>query len=59
MAAELDVDEQNIENWWETARKTVKESMYRHRNNTIKKIKTMFQGKVIAGFRFCNAILNF
>ena len=29
----------NIEKWWETAKKTVMESIYRHRNNTIKKIK--------------------
>jgi len=47
MAAVLDVDNQNIENWWETARKTVKESIYRHRNNTIKKIQTLFQGNVM------------
>jgi hypothetical protein len=44
MAAVLNVDNQNIENWWETARKTVKESIYRHRNNTIKKIKQYSKG---------------
>ena len=27
MAAGLSVDNQNIENWWETAKKTVKKSM--------------------------------
>jgi len=59
MAAVLDVDNTNIENWWETARKTVKESIYRHRNNTIKKIKTVFQGNVSASVHFNEAILNF
>jgi hypothetical protein len=60
MAAVLDVaDNQNIENWWETARKTVKQSIYRHRNNTIKMIKTVFQGNVIASVHFNNGILNF
>jgi hypothetical protein len=59
MVAMLDVDNQNIENWWETARKTVKQSIYRHRNNTIKKIKTVFQGNVIASVHFNNGILNF
>jgi len=49
----------NIENWWETARKTVKESIYRHRNNTIKKIKTVFQGKMVASVHFNHSILNF
>jgi hypothetical protein len=58
MAALLDVDKQYIENWLETAKKTVKESLYRHRNNTIKKIKTMFQGKVVASIDFNYAILN-
>jgi len=59
MAAVLDVDNRNIENWWETARKTVKESIYRHRNNTIKKIKTVFQGKMVASIHFNHLILNF
>jgi hypothetical protein len=59
MAAALDVDNRNIENWWETARKTVKESIYRHRNNTIKKIKTVFQGKMVASVHFSHSILNF
>ena len=59
MAAALDVDNRNIENWWETARKTVKESIYRHRNNTIKKIKTVFQGKMVASVHFNHLILNF
>ena len=59
MAAVLDVDNRNIENWWETARKTVKESIYRHRNNTIKKIKTVFQGKMVASVHFNHLILNF
>ena len=59
MAAALDVDNRNIENWWETARKTVKESIYRHRNNTIKKIKTVFQGKMVASVNFNHLILNF
>ena len=44
------VDNQNIENWWETAKKTVKESINKHRNNTLKKLKTVFQGKDIAIF---------
>ena len=59
MAAALDVDNCNIVNWWETARKTVKESIYRHRNNTIKKIKTVFQGKMVASVHFNHSILNF
>jgi hypothetical protein len=59
MAAALSVHNQNIENWWETAKKTVKESICRHRNNMIKKIKIVFQGEDIASFHFNNAIQNF
>ena len=48
----LDVDKQDIENWWEITQKTVKESLYRHTNNIIrKKIKTMFQGKIVASIQ--------
>jgi hypothetical protein len=48
MTAALGVDNQNIENWWETAKKA------------ITKIKSVFQGEDIASFHFNkNAIHSF
>ena len=55
----LNVPDQHIENWWETSKKTVRESLYCHRNNTIKKIKDKFQGNVDAKSCFENVFVNF
>jgi len=49
MASKLQIEDHNLERWWETAKLSVHECLKRHRNNVIKSIKKVFIGMFVSG----------
>lgn len=45
VAAKLSIDEDEVEDWWDCQRRHVYKQLKSHRNNTIKGIKKLYQGK--------------
>ena len=45
MAQKLAIEDNEVEDWWECTRSHVHSCLKKHRNNTIKGIKKLFQGK--------------
>ena len=45
MAEKMKVQEEDVEGWWETSKKTVHNKLKANQNNVIKGIKTRFHGK--------------
>ena len=55
MATRLKIADNDVEDWWESKRKHVHEQLKKHRNNTIKGIKKLFQGKMVWMTEFVGA----
>ena len=49
MARKLAVEDDEVEDWWDCTRGHVHSCLKKHRNNTIKGIKKLFQGKTSNG----------
>ena len=45
MAEKMKVQEEDVEGWWESSKKTVHNKLKANQNNVIKGIKTRFHGK--------------
>ena len=45
MTKKLAVEDDDVEDWWESTREHTHEILKMHRNNTIKGLKKLFQGE--------------
>jgi hypothetical protein len=49
MTAALDIAEEEVEGWWETSKLSVHKAMKMNRNNVIKTMRNIVQGKAGSG----------